>query len=67
MIFFCIVFQTLFLETADTYFNYRMFELKSLTLRGLVLKVTFFQTKQEVRNMNDVTLYDSTTFNAAEI
>ena len=54
--FYGIVFQTLFLETSDIIFNFRIFELIWLTL----------QTIQKVRNMNDVILYVSTRFNAAE-
>ena len=63
--FYGIVFQTLILETSDIYFDFRIFQLNSFTLRGLVLTL-FFQTIQKLPNMNDVTLYDSTRIIAAE-
>ena len=64
--FYGIFYQTLLLETSDIHFNFEIFELNLLTLRGLALKHIFFQTIQKVPNMSDVTLYDSTRINTAE-
>ena len=56
---FCgIVFQTLFLETSDIHFKFRLSELNS--------HAYVFQTIRKVPNMKDVTLCDSTRINAAE-
>ena len=43
--FYGIEFQKLQLETSDIHFNFRICELNSVTLRGLVLKLIFYQTK----------------------
>ena len=40
--FYGIVSQTLLFETSDIYFNFRVFELNLLTVRGLALKLVFF-------------------------
>ena len=64
--FFGIVFQKLISETSGICLDVRIFELKSLTQRGIVLKLIFFQFIQKVANMNELTLYDSTRINAAE-
>ena len=45
--FYGIVFQTLLSETSDIHLNFRIFELNSLTLRGLALKLFFFETIQK--------------------
>ena len=64
--FYGIVFRTLHLETSDIHSNLRIFELNSLTLRELALKLILVQTTQKVPNMNDFDLHDSTWINAAE-
>ena len=65
--FYGIVYQTLLLETSDIHFSFRIFVLNSLSLRGLALKLIFFQYLQKIPNMNHISLDDSNRINAAEI